>query len=132
MAKLTSAQQTYLADRLNLIYDKRVKRVLAKLVEPAKVPSMKFEEQYRQIVSGKAKLKPRSVLTHYTDLNEAYIYPVHAAKVKQAEKQERAYKEAKSKLILPLNKLRQKITDRIMLADQEEAIRMLEAFEKGA
>lgn len=132
--KLTKQQISYAIDRLNRITAERIATKVAATIgaEPEAIKKLTFDQQYALIASGKAKLKPRASVQSYTDLNDAHTYPEHEKARAARQKQIDAWEAKKIKVVAAIHAERDKVIDRIMLADSAEALDWLDKFAKGA
>ncbi|MBR8460757.1 hypothetical protein KDW07_26820 [Burkholderia dolosa] len=129
--KLTIQQRGYMTERLSAIAKRRIdKDTTAKLGPKPEIPKLTFKDKYELIRTGKAKLKPYSEISSYTDLVDAYSYPVD--KVDVARRALAAWEAKAEKIAAAINAEKQRIVDQLMLGDATAALAALDKFEKAA
>lgn len=92
-----------------------------------KVPNgLDFNEKYKAIVKGEAKLKSRDELDSYTDLKDAYVFPIDKLISIANKENDQFY----TKIYQELSSKKNSILDEIILGDAQEALKMIREFEK--
>lgn len=128
--KLTKQQIGYVTARIESLASQRVAKETTRQAgaEPVK-PVLKFEEKYELIRTGKAKLKPFSKLSKYTNLEDAYEYPTFERSVSAYETVIKRRADIEAKVKAKVDAEKQTLIDRVMLGDADEALDALKAFE---
>lgn len=128
---LTKAQLAHAMLRLNQATEKRVAEATRHIGEKPAVPKLTFDQQFALISAGKAKLKPRSAVSSYTDLNDAYTYPSHEKEVGVASKKVATWEAARNKIIDRIHAERDRVVDQIMLGEANDALVAIDKFAAG-
>ena len=115
-------QISYTTKRIRAIAQSKLDRIRDKYENF----SMSFEERYKCIKAGKAKLKEFERLSSYTDLKDAYIFPGEE-KFHQDQEKHNAEQQKRRDAI---ETERDKLLDQVHLG--EDAKKIIELIEKFA
>ncbi|WP_137924633.1 hypothetical protein [Cupriavidus sp. 2SB] len=126
--RLTKAQLAHACMRLNQAAEKRIAEAVPHIGPKPALPGISFAEQCDQIRTGKAKLRPQGELNSYTDLKDAYTYPAHDKAVTVAKKAIATWEAAHRKITERVHAERDRVLDKIMLSDAEDALAHIDAF----
>ena len=129
--KLTKAQTEYAVNRLSILLAQRLETVNATITEPTPVERLTFAEKYAVIKAGKAVLKPLDELNYRNDLEWAYNFPQHEAKVKAYQQELAKYTVTCEKLQKPIQASYRVAMDTLMLGDAAAALEVIERFASG-
>lgn len=130
MAKaMTKTQIEHVRNRLERAISTAVFNYKKSLPHPERLPRFSNEEQWKQVLSGKAKINKEYKGTPYY-MENAFIFP-------QREKEEKAYKDAmdaiEAKVLAyeqPLRDELASIMDTTILSGSEEALVAMQSFMK--
>lgn len=127
MKPINSIQLKHLRHRLDQATTARINRLAAPLGERPK-NSLTDTQKVDLIYEGKVKLKPRNKIDpNYTDLADAYEFPIEKEMAKDAEIWSNKYE----KIVSRVNKDKEKLLDKMILGDAEAALKMFTDFESG-
>lgn len=128
--KLTKVQIDHIRSRLSRAAE--VKKSAAKQLLGAKPSMPDFEAKIAEIRAGRAVLLPDSKLTNYTDVDDAFTYPVLDRRAKQDKAAVDAYDRKVASIDAKFDANVESIMDTVLLGgDADEALRLVESFVAG-
>ena len=128
MKRLTKIQIDHLSMRITEAIGKLIKRETEVLGPRPVLNALTFEQQVDFIRRGKATLKPNDCLNHYTDLNDAYTYPMTPER-KRLKAAQKAW-DTKAEVIAEKYRREQdRMIDEAVLGDSDTALHMLQILE---
>lgn len=122
---MNKQQTDYAFERIDSIKASKLRTFASTLPQVPKCLS--FEEQYAEIKSGKAKIKPLADLRSYTDLKDAYVYTADKKRddvLKANKPKSEAYEQK-------INAAAQKLKDNIVFLKLEDVQKSIDEFEKA-